>query len=133
MIRAITLGIVASGLVLAAGLISANADTIIKATRGGTVTMLGDYATELVTTRDGDKVKFVVYVQDKNAVPITTGNLALSVIRTGGTVEEVVLTPDNGFYRGTATIIERGPIEIKEAYTIKGAAPLIGTLRLNAL
>jgi len=132
MIRALTLGVVVAGVVFATGMLSAKADTIIKAKHGGTVTMLGDYATELVTTRDGDKVNFVVYVHDKTLAPITTGNMALSVVR-NGKVEEVILTPDTGFYRGTATIIERGPIEIKEAYTIEGGAPLIGTLRLKAL
>lgn len=122
MIRALTLTLAIAGFLFVATT-PVTAATIYKAKHGGTITTLGDYGVELVTVRKENDVDFTVYVEDPKAAPITQGNLVLSIMGPNGKPQEVILKPDTSFFRGNATIIERGPIEIRETFTTVGGAP----------
>ncbi len=122
MIRALTLTLAIAGFLLATTS-PATAATIYKAKHGGTITTLGNYGVELVTVRKDNDVDFTVYVEDPKAIPITQGNMVLSIMGSNGKPQEVILKPGTGFFRGNATVIERGPIEIRETYTTIDGAP----------
>lgn len=132
MIRAFTLSLAIVGL---AFLTSADAfsATIYKAKHGGVISRIGNYDLELVSTRRGNDVDFVMYVQDEQAAPVLTGDMVLSVVGSDGKAQEVVLRPDNRVFRGTTTLIERGPVEVHETFTSVGGSPSVSVIKVPAM
>lgn len=132
MIRAFTLSLAIVGLAFLTTAAAFSA-TIYKAKHGGHISRIGSYDLELVPTRRGDDVEFVMYVQDDKSAPILTGDMVLSVVGTEGKPQEVVLRSDGKVFRGTTTWVERGPIEIHETYTSTGGSPSVAVIKVPSI
>lgn len=132
MIRSITLTLAIAGLLLATSSAAISA-TIYKAKHGGTISRIGSYNVELVTTRKGDDVDMMVYVIDEKDAPVISGDMVLSIVGADGKAQEVVLKPETEFFRGTTRIVERGPIEIHETFTTVGGTPSVAVIKVPAI